>query len=346
MFALPKLGEGLCSGNYEINWSRCADLPAPMYGASAAVDGQKIYVAAGCAPDINTYQQIFCYNITSDKWSRLPAPGHTLAILCIVDGKLNAFGGHDEVNKMATNKVSTLTSGTNKWIGYFPNMLNVRSKPGVVVYLEHIIVAGGARDRTNFNDDIEILNWQQPPLQWLRVEISLPVPMWAISLTVSSDKLFIVGYNQIKGRSTSVYQLPVKSLVEQPLYANELRSDDTWIKLCSAPYHDTALVPSSDPPVIVGGNSRGLPTSDISVYSPSGNCWRNCTSLSSSRANVAVETISDDTFIVIGGNTRGPTIEAAMGSTMTLVEIGQLRRLKKHATLPRTKVETNNYVLR
>ena len=56
----PTFGEALQSGKYQIIWTKCADLPAPMYAASVAVDGLNIYVAAGCAPDDLTYQQIFC----------------------------------------------------------------------------------------------------------------------------------------------------------------------------------------------------------------------------------------------------------------------------------------------
>lgn len=338
------LGEALQSGNYQISWTKCANLPAPMYGASVAVDDHNIYVAAGCAPDDNTYQQIFCYKIANNRWSQFPSPGHNLGILCMVDGKLNVFGGHDAVNEAATNRVSTFNQSTNTWMSYFPNMINARKKPGVVVHLEYIIVAGGAKDETNFRDDIEMLNWQLPHLEWQRVDISLPVPMWAISLTVSSDKFMIVGYTQAKGRSTSVYQIPVMSLTEEPHYTNELESGDTWVKLCSAPYHDTALVPYSNPPVIVGGNFRGNPKSDISIYSTSENCWRNCASLSSPRINVAVATIYGD-IIVIGGNAKGTSVDVAMDSTLTTVEMGKLKKLKKADTVPKARVEYDYSVM-
>jgi len=326
-YSEPTLGEALRSGNYQISWTRCADLPVPLYGASVAVQNRTIYVSAGCAPNVTTYQYIFCYDIDRDMWSRLPSPGHILGILCIVDGKVNVFGGNNAINEAATNKVSTLKPDTNTWIQYFPNMLSVRTKPGVVVYLEHIIVAGGARNKINFHNDIEILNWQQPEMHWQRVDISLPVPMWAISLAVSGEKLLIVGYTQAKGRSASVYQLPVMSLFKKSLPVNALQSDHTWVKLCSAPHHDTALVPHSNPPVVVGGSTRGLPTSDVCVYSASRNCWVNYPSLYPARINTAVATINNGAIIMIGGNTRGTSIEVALESTLTTVEMGKLKKL-------------------
>ena len=325
-------GEALQTGNYEIGWTRCTDLPDPMYGASVAGDNQNIYVAAGCAPNVDTYDKIFWYKIKNGRWSQLPSPGHNLGVLCMVDGKLNVFGGHNAVDKTATNKVSTLLPDTNSWIRHFPNMVNVRTKPGVAVYMEHIIVAGGARDKVNFNNDIEILNWQQPHLEWERVDVILPVPMWAMSLTISSDKVYIVGYTQAKGRSASVYQLPVTAILEQGFYSNESPTE-YWVKLRSAPHHDTALVPGSDPPVIVGGNSHGLGTNDICVYSPSENCWKTCALLTSPRINVAVASVYDDSIIVVGGNTKGKTVELAMESTLTTVELGKLKSLKNTAIL-------------
>ena len=340
------LGEALQSGNYEFGWTRCANLPDPMYGASVAGDHQNIYVAAGCAPNVDTYNKIFWYKIKSGRWSQLPSPGHNLGILCMVDGKLNVIGGHNAIDKIATNRVSTLFPDTNSWVGHFPDMVNVRTKPGVAVYMEYIIVAGGARDKTNFNDDIEILNWQQPHLAWERVDIVLPVPMWAMSLTVSSDKVYIVGYTQAKGRSASVYQIPVTAILEQGFYSNESPTDH-WVKLRSAPHHDTALVPGSDPPVIVGGNFHGHATKDISIYSPSENCWKTCASLTSPRINVAVASIYGDSIIVIGGNTKGTTVEVAMQSTLTTVELGKLKPLKSPAILSKAKsaddYETKDY---
>ena len=314
-----------------------------MYGASVAGDDQAIYVAAGCAPNVNTYDYIFKYRFETNRWSRLPSPGHSHGILCMIDGRLNVFGGYSAVDRSASNKVSTLTPDKNLWIGYYPNMINVRTKPGVVIYKHHIIVAGGARDKTTFNNDIEILNWQQPcaHLAWEQVDITLPVPMWAMSLTVSGDKLYIVGYSQAKGRSTSVYQIPLMAIIEQPLHPNELPPND-WVKLSSVPHHDTSVIPYSDPPVVLGGHSRGKAIMGISFYSASENCWKTCATLSSARTSVAVANIYSDSIIVVGGNTKGGSVEAALGSSLTTVELGQLRHLSKPAKFPMSRNRNDN----
>ena len=335
---LSGLGKALQSGNYDFTWTKHTNIPAPMYGASVAGDGQNIYVAAGCAPDIRTYERIYWYKIKNGRWTELPSPGQNLGILCMVNGKLNLFGGRDAISKLSTNKVLTLDPDTNLWIRYFPNMIKLRTKPGVAVYLEHIIVAGGALDKSNFTDSIEILNWQLPQLEWERVDITLPVPMWAMNLTVSGDKVFIVGYTQAKGRSASAYNISVTAIVEPPLYSNE-EPTENWVKICSAPHHDTALVPYSDPPIVIGGSSRDEASSDISIYSPSENCWKTYASLSSPRINVAATSVYDDSIIVIGGNTKARTVESAMTSTLDTVELGKLKQLNKPTVPPRARVE-------
>ena len=335
---LSGLGKALQSGNYDFTWTKCTKIPAPMYGASVAGDDQDIYVAAGCAPDIRTYERIYWYKIKNGKWTELPSPGHNLGILCMVNGKLNVFGGCDEINKFSSKKVSTLDPDTKSWIRYFPDMIKVRTKPGVAVYLEHIIVAGGALDKNHCTDCIEILDWQQPQFEWERVDITLPVPMWAMNLTVSGDKVFIVGYTQAKGRSASAYHISVTAIIEQPLYSNE-EPTENWVKVCSAPHHDTALVPYSNPPIVVGGSSRDEASSDISIYSPSENCWKTCGSLSSPRINAAVASVYDNSIIVIGGNTKAKTFESAMMSTLDLIELGKLKQLNKPTVPPRARVE-------
>ena len=335
---LSSLGKALQSGNYDFTWTKCTKIPALMYGASVALDDQNIYVAAGCAPDIRTYDRIYWYKIKNGKWSELPFPGHNLGILCMVNGKLHVFGGRDAISKSSTKKVSTLDPDTNSWIRYFPDMIKVRTKPGVTVYLEHIIVAGGALDKNNFTDCIEILDWQQPQFEWERVDITLPVPMWAMNLTVSGDKVYIIGYTQAKGRSASAYYVSVTAIVESPLYSNE-EPTENWVKICSAPHHDTALVPYSNPPIVVGGSSRDEASSDISIYSPLENCWKTYAFLSSPRINVAVASVYNDSIIVIGGNTKAKTVESAMMSTLDTVELGKLKQLNKPIFPIRARVE-------
>ena len=139
------------------------------------------------------------YNINDDQWGQLPPSGHYLGIAHIIGGRLAITGGRLSATKKMTNKVSTFDEGSQTWTSYYPDLLSVRSKPGVVSHLEHIIVAGGARptaedDETPVaQDDIEVLNWIENS-HWRKVSIKLPVVMYSFTPTISDDHLIIVGY--------------------------------------------------------------------------------------------------------------------------------------------------------
>ena len=85
----------LQSGCYELTWEKCADLPSPMYEALAVLHKENIYVMAGGAPQVETYDYVFSYNITNNKWNRLPPPGHLRGVLQIINDQLTVIGGQD-----------------------------------------------------------------------------------------------------------------------------------------------------------------------------------------------------------------------------------------------------------
>ena len=113
-------------------------------------------------------------------------------------------GGHLSATDKRTNKVSTFDDGAQKWISYYPDLLSIRSRPGVASYKEYVIVAGGrSLDGITVQDDIEVLNWIENS-HWRRVPIKLPVPMRAFGPIISDDYLLIAGYT-----GKNVYKLPV-----------------------------------------------------------------------------------------------------------------------------------------
>ena len=71
--------------------------------------------------------------------------GNYFGIPHIIGGKLTIIGGHLSATEQRTNKVSTFDEASQTWISYYPDMLSVRSKPGVVTHGEYVIVVGGAR---------------------------------------------------------------------------------------------------------------------------------------------------------------------------------------------------------
>ena len=57
------------------------------------------------------------------------------------------------------NKVFPFNEDGQTWTSYYPDLLSIRSKPGVVSHPEHVIVAGGGLGENTDHDDIDVLNW-------------------------------------------------------------------------------------------------------------------------------------------------------------------------------------------
>ena len=189
----------LTSGRYHISWTQLADLPVPLYHAYAAIKHHKIYVT-GDSPVKDAEREIYVYDVNANQWGRLPPSGHYLGVPQIIGEKLAIIGGRLCATNKMTNKVSTFDEDSQTWISYYPNLLSVRSKPGVVSHLEHVIVGGGIRptgegsDTPVVQDDIEVLNWREENSLWRKVSIKLPVPMFSFTPTISDDHLMIVNY--------------------------------------------------------------------------------------------------------------------------------------------------------
>ena len=316
----------LTSGSYYVKWTQLADLPAPLFDAYVAVQHHKIYVTGSDSPVEDAMHQVYAYDINTDQWGQLPPSGHYYGIPHIIGGKLVIIGGRLSATKKMTNKVSTFDEDSQTWTSYYPDLLSVRSKPGVVSHLKNVIVSGGGRpkdkddDTPVIQDDIEVLNWTENS-HWRKVSTKLPVPMFCFTPIVSDDHLLVVGCGGADLKSyDGAYKIPV-----------EQHDSDTpikWTKLTKADHGHTTLVPSSSPPVVVGGEDvTGTTTADIKMYDNSNKSWKKIGSLSSARSDVAVAAVYNNAIVVIGGCTKGDTKANAKSSSVTVVELGQAELL-------------------
>jgi len=314
------LAEALQTKQYHLKWVRCTDLPRRMYQASVAVDDNNVYVTAGSAPEEETKNNVYNYDIQTDQWNILPPPGHYRGVLCMVDNKLSIFGGEDSVTYKVLHKVSTYNRNTISWSQTYPGMIHERFKPGVVVHGDNLMVMGGQDESDKYLDSIEVMNWRQRS-SWREVLTKLPVPMNAIKPTIAGEHLLIVGYDDDTSTCNIVYQSPVATITS----SDQVASD--WEQISLALYWNTATVLYSNPPLIIGGcDVKGVPTSDISLYDTSKKSWQQVDSLTTARIAVGVATINSNTLIIVGGNTKGGSVEAAKASSLPIVEIGHIVR--------------------
>ena len=322
----------LTSGRHHIKWTRLADLPAPLYGAYVAVQHHKIYVT-GDSPVEDAEHQVYVYDINTDQWGQLPPSGHYYGIPHIIGGKLVIIGGRLSATKKMTNKVSTFDEDNQTWTSYYPDLLSVRSKPGVVSHLEHVIVAGGVRstseddDTRVVQDDIEVLNWIENS-HWRKLSIKLPVPMFAFTPTITSDDhLLIVGHAGAGKRLKNAHKIPITDVTASIDQQHNRDIPTKWTELTATDHWFTALVPSSmslSTPMVVGGHDDGT-TADIKVYD--NKSWKKIGSLSSARSQVAVAAVYNNAIIIIGGYTNGDGIANRDSSSVTVVELGQVELL-------------------
>ena len=322
----------LTSGRYGIKWTQLADLPAPLLSAYVAVQHHNIYVTGDASLVEDNQHQVYVYDINNDQWGQLPPSGHYFGIPHIIDGKLVIIGGRLSATKKRTNKVSTFDEDSQTWTSYYPDLLSVRSKPGVVSHLEYVIVAGGTKSTSEDDDipvvldDIEVLNWIENS-HWVKVFIELPVPMYAFTPTITSDDhLLIVGYGSADmSHNNRAYKIPTTNITASIDRQHNSNTPTKWAKLTAVDQFHTAPVPGSSPPVVVGGQLLGIPTADIKIYD--NKPWKNIGSLSSARSAVAVAVVYNNAIIIIGGCTKGDTVANAKSSSVTIVELGQAELL-------------------
>ena len=254
----------------------------------------------------------------------LPQPGHHCGVLHMLGDRLTIFGGSDPVTRKYHNKVTTYNNDTNKWYSHYPDMLHKRYMPGVITYHNYVVVMGGGSSPGTYHDSIEVMEYHDL-LQWKEVAVHLPVPMWGIQPTISGNNIIIVGYTHAGGRSCEHYQIITDEIIslDQPL-----STGIKWKKMLHATHYDTVTVPYSNPPLIIGGQSHANQGSvckpDVSLYDVSKNSWRKVDSLTSARKHVGVALINNNTIIIVGGNTIGGSVEAALASSLSTVEIGNI----------------------
>ena len=240
----------LTSSRYHVKWTQLVDLPVPLFDAYVAVQCCKIYVTSDASPVEDVEHQVYVYNIITDQWGQLPSSGHFKGIPHVIDGRLVIIGGRLSATKKRTNKVSTFDEDSQTWTSYYPDLLSVRSRPGVVSHLEHVIVAGGGRpkdkddDTSVIQDDIEVLNWVENS-HWKKVSIKLPVPMYAFAPIVSDDHLLVVGYNSADMKTyNGAYKIPAATITASCDQQHNSHTSTKWTELTVADRWYTALIPA------------------------------------------------------------------------------------------------------
>ena len=310
-----------------------------MYYAHATSDDNNIYIGGGVSPDKDAIHQVCRYTIQGDKWSTLPLPTQYYSIPQVVNGRVTLFGGRDMKSGKVTDQVSTFHDENGTWHTDYPPMLVARTRPAVVPHNSDVIVAGGkGEDTTVVLDDIEVLNIIDS--KWIKLGVQLPKPMWGISATASAKSFHIVGYN---GADNHCYNDAYTIAIDHITYAlavdqqqsseGTVKAQNPWVSLPDAPLWYSALVPTSTPPVILGGeNKNGEVVATAAIYDQATQLWRQIDSVKL-LTNVAYTTAAlagKNAIIVIGGCTDTKTTNAASSTSLTKVTKVEFEAVKSN----------------
>ena len=187
--------EALKETGKELKWRNCCQLPYKMWGASAVVLGNSIYVSGGESQDDISGRYVYAYHLLNNCWEMLPEPNHSHGVPVVSANKLFIIGGRsNKKSKRYTNQVSVYDN--NGWKAC-RNLKKDRFKPLALAYKDHIIVAGGKYMSLSeyLHDNIEVLDIKYPDMQWRIVPTKLPREMWAPSATILDNQLWIAGFN-------------------------------------------------------------------------------------------------------------------------------------------------------
>ena len=289
--------------------------------AHATVINDTLYIGGGYCTTTNDDYFMFSYKLTDDQWMRLPLLPQCYGVPTNINNELCYTGGVDYSTSDSTNKVITLVN--DHWVVKHPNMVIARRDHTAVSYQHYTIVAGGYGEDQSTLDTIEVFNSNNN--QWTILSTHLPQPMSSINATTCNQSFIIAGYVGADGRTNNgTFIISMDSLVgadQQSLTSSTSEDDNKWSQLCSTPYWNTAIVPNTSPPVIIGGydNQRNA-VNNISLYDGR---WKTVSSLPISCTQVTVATIND-VIIVAGGCTDYSTMVNANATSLTSVVLGQL----------------------
>ena len=278
---------------------KMADSPISTTDATAVLIGRNVYLAGVIALDFSLAQIVQVYDIDTEKWNTLPpAPQYNSEAIAI-NNNLVLIGGRESSTEQTTNMVSTWLVEEEMWTQTIPPMSMRRFRPGLLLLKNYLFVFGGrGEDNKTVLDSFEVLNVKEN--QWSSGTGLLPQPLSHLRLGVFGDAVFLTGARISKATATTKsWKIPVRVLEDS--VTNSSSQPIQWTPIADIPYFSASLLTNSKQPVLVGGFEGGQPTTAIHLYTP--DHWEVVGQLSEPRIRPTVVTISNNSFLMIGGYT-------------------------------------------
>ena len=231
-----------------LKWRNGGKAPFKMYRGAAVVDGDMAYF-------ISWDGKVCSYNVSNNKWSKLPKCPYQFSSLAVINGQLTTIGGC----KNAYNK-DTYTNKLLSLPGYkeiFPAMPTKRRGTTAVTSKEHLIVAGGVTGVFNRLKVVEIMDTKS--LVWSTVA-SLLHPYTDASGTICGDQLYMLGGWDHRGKTKSVLTCSLTELLQ----SSSSSSSSIWHRVADAPtYYSTCAAVNGELVAVGGCDKDWKPSSAI-----------------------------------------------------------------------------------
>ena len=271
-----------------LNWRNDGKAPFKMMRGATVVDGDMAYF-------MHWNGEVYSYNVSSKKWSKLSKCPYKYSSLAVINGQLTAIGGCKDISDKDTYTNKLLCLPDYKEI--FPAMPTKRRDTTAVTSKEHLIVIAGRAievSRIAGLNTVEMMDIQT--LVWSTVA-SLPHPYFRASGTICGDQLYMLGGWDDKGETKSVLTCSLTELLQSS------SSSSIWHRVADAPAYLSTCAAVNGELLAVGGYDKDRkPSSAIHKYNTTTNSWDLISNIPTARWCSLVAVLPTNEMMVVGGN--------------------------------------------
>ena len=268
-------------------WEDGGKAPIAMFRGAAVVHENVAYF-------MHCYGETYSYN---KRWSKLLMCPYRNSGLAVIKGFLTAVGGRSGIgNGRPQNKLLSIVH--KKWVEHFPPMPTKRSSTAIVNTQEHLIVAGGWDNGSNYLNAVEVMDIQA---QVWSTAASLPHPYKGASATICRNHLYMLGGYDKHGHSTkSVLTCSLTNLLQS--LGDQETSHSVWNSVSDAPVYGSTCVAVNGELLAVGGlDEKCKKTSAVYKYEPASDSWGLISNMLTARYHCLVAVLPTNEMLVVGG---------------------------------------------
>lgn len=293
-----------------IRWKDCAPLPTKLVNGKTIVINGKVYCGGGGTQTDDDQYNVYCYDLSHDKWTALPPLPVRRFGLGHIDNMIVAVGGMKKTDQEETNDVYTYDEQAQKWQQTLPHMPTARYSSSILSLQSALIAAGGYKS-SSFTASVEI--FKLDTLLWYRTD-SLPIARQNVSLILTGKMCYALG-GWSGSRLDQAVSASVDDLLGNAVHipANETNdssgsssnAQSAWKTLPNTPTFGPAAAIIAGNLLAIGGDEtsggRGADMKGVYMYSPSTKTWIHISDLPAPRSLAAIAILSSTDILVIGG---------------------------------------------